>query len=374
MNDTSENSGKSLVGYFAAAGGVGLVTLALAPFHEHINSTTIALSLLLVVLLIATVFGSRPALVASLLGVFSFNFFFLPPVFTLTIADPQNWIAFFAFLAVALTVGQLSANVKRRAEEAERLYRELQSAFEKASRAEAFRQSEKLKSALLDAVTHDLKTPLTSIKASVTMLIEEQQQKAIHVTLEREERNELLEVIEEETDRLNAFVESMVEMARLEAGETNWRKKQTSVEEIISNSLQRAGSLTGEHKIKVTADENLPPLSVDSKAISEVVYNLIDNAAKYSPPDSTIEISVWRGGDKILFSVEDEGAGIAPENREKVFQKFYRANRNAKGFGMGLAIVRAIVEAHNGKIWVEDGRDRGSKFIFELPLMFDERD
>ena len=345
-----------------------MVTLALAPFHEHVNSTTIALSLLLVVLLIATLFGSRPALVASLLGVLCFNFFFLPPVFTLTIADPQNWIAFFAFLAVALTVGQLSANVKRRAEEAERLYRELQSAFEKASRAEAFRQSEKLKSALLDAVTHDLKTPLTSIKASVTMLIEEQQQKAIHVTLEREERNELLEVIEEETDRLNAFVESMVEMARLEAGETNWRKKQTSVEEIISNGLQRAESLIGAHEIKVTADENLPPLSVDSKAISEVVYNLIDNAAKYSPPGSTIEISVRREAENILFSVEDEGAGIAPENREKVFQKFYRANRNAKGFGMGLAIVRAIVEAHNGKIWVEDGREKGSRFVFELPL------
>lgn len=371
MNDDSENSGDNTKGYLAASGGVVLITLILAPFREHINATTIALALLLIVLLIATIFGSRPAFLASLLGVFSFNFFFLPPVYTLTITDPQNWIALFAFLAVAITVGQLSAKVKKRAEESERLYRELQRAFEKASRAEAFRQGEKLKSALLDAVTHDLRTPLTSIKASVTMLIEEQEENSIHVTLEREGRGELLEVINEETDRLNTFVESMVEMARLEAGAMNWRKIQTSVEEIISNSLQRAESFTAHHKIEIKAEENLPALSVDSKAISEVVYNLLDNAAKYSPVNSTIEISIRRDSAKILFSVEDEGSRIAETEREKVFQKFYRADRTAKGFGMGLAIVRAIIEAHNGKIWIEEGRI-GSRFIFALPLNIDE--
>jgi two-component system sensor histidine kinase KdpD len=370
MSDFSGNQA-NITGYLAAFGGVALITSLLAPFREHFNTTTSALALLLVVLLIATIFGRRPALVASLLGVLCFNFFFLPPVHTLTIADPQNWVALFAFLAVAVTVGQLSAKVKKRAEEAERLYRELQAAFEKASRAEAFRQGEKLKSALLDAVTHDLKTPLTSIKAAVTMLIEEQQEKAIHVTLEREERSELLDVINEETDRINTFVESMVEMARLEAGETTWRKKQTSVEEIIGNSLQRAETLTARHKIVVKAEENLPLLSVDSKAITEVVYNLLDNAVKYSPPGSAIGISVWRDGDKILFSVEDEGVGIAAENRERVFQKFFRADRRTKGFGMGLAIVHAIIEAHSGKIRIEDGK-KGSKFVFELPLKFDE--
>ena len=373
MNQIPANSEYDLKGYFAAFGGVALLTFVLALFRDHINVTMVALTLLLVVLFVATIFGSRPALVASIFGVFCFNFFFLPPLYTLTIADPQNWIALFAFLAVAVTVGELSAKVKRRAEEAERLYLELQSAFEKASRAEAFRQSEKLKSALLDAVTHDLKTPLTSIKASVTMLIEEQERDAIHVTLERESRNELLEVINEETDRLNSFVESMVEMARLEAGETLSRKKRTTVEEIIANSLQRAARFKTTHNFTVEIEENLPPLSVDSKAISEVFYNLLDNAVKYSPRASEIEISARRGAeDRILFAVEDEGGGIAPEMREKVFQKFYRGDdRNAKGFGMGLAIVRAIVEAHNGKIWIEDGR-KGSRFVFNLALEIDE--
>lgn len=362
---------KSFIGYLIAVSGVISVTFILTPFREQINSTIVALSLLLIVLFVATIFGSRPALLASLLGVFSFNFFFLPPLYTLTISEPQNWIALFAFLVVAITVGQLSAKAKRRAEEAERLYGELQNAFEKASHAEAFKRSEKLKSALLDAVTHDLRTPLTSIKASVTMLLEEHEQDSIHVTLEREGRGELLEVINEETDRLNTFVESMVELARLEAGDTLRRNSQISVEEIISNALQRAENLTVDHHVDVEIEVGLPRISVDSKAVAEVVYNMLDNAAKYSPVKSKIEIKVNKLVNVLRFSIEDEGKRIALAEREKVFQKFYRADKTGKGFGMGLAIVRGIVEAHDGKIWIEDGR-AGNKFVFDLPLQNDE--
>lgn len=362
---------KSFISYLAALSGVISVTAILIPLREHTNSTIVALLLLLVVLLVATVFGSRPALAASLLGVFSFNFFFLEPLHTLSVSEPQNWIALFAFFVVAITVGQLSAKAKRRAEEAERLYEELEDAFEKASQAEALRQSERLKSALLDAVTHDLRTPLTSIKASITMLIEEHEQDSIHITLEREGRGELLEIINEEADRLNVFIESMVELARLEAGEIAWRKSDINAEEIIANTLQRAENLIQDHDVKVEIEENLPKISVDSKAIAEIVYNLLDNAVKYSPRNSTIEIKIGRIDDKIRFSVEDEGKGIAKAEREKVFQKFYRADKTTKGFGMGLAIVRGIVESHGGVIWIESGKS-GSKFVFDLPLKTDE--
>jgi K+-sensing histidine kinase KdpD len=153
-------------GYFLAVLGIAGVTASLGPFHAQINSTTVALSLLLIVLFVATGWGSWPAYVASVLGMLSFNFFFLPPVYTFTIADPQNWVALAAFLVTAVTAGKLSALAKHRTEEAEagrreieRLYYELQAAFERASQAEALRQSEQLKSALLDAVTHDLRTP-----------------------------------------------------------------------------------------------------------------------------------------------------------------------------------------------------------------------
>jgi two-component system sensor histidine kinase KdpD len=357
--------------YALAVIGLAILTWGMYTLGNHINPITVALVFLLLVFFTATVFGSKPGLFASVLAMLCFNFFFLPPIGTFTISDWENWIALFAFLIVAITAGQLSAKVRQRAEEAERLYQELQAAFEKASHAEALRRSEKLKSALLDAVTHDLRTPLTSIKASVTMLIEEHEQDPIHLTLEREGRGELLEVINEETNRLNDFVESMVELARIEAGEFDLRKTGSEVEEILSNALQRAESLTANHRIKIIAEENLPAISVDSKAIAEVIYNLLDNATKYSPENSTIEIRVWRAVDKIRFSVEDEGKGIAKPEREKVFQKFYRADKTAKGFGMGLAIVRGIVEAHDGRIWIEDSA-MGSRFVFELPLKFDE--
>src|SRR5215468_6006752 len=163
------------IGVFAAVLAIVLVTVLLLPLRETVNSTTIALVQLLVIVLVATFFRRWAALTASVLAAFSFNFFFLPPYGTLTIAEPQNWVALFVFLAVALTVGNLSAMSNRRRIEAERLYKELEEAFEIASEAEGLKRSEKLKTALLDAVSHDFRTPLTSIKASVTMLIDDNQ-------------------------------------------------------------------------------------------------------------------------------------------------------------------------------------------------------
>lgn len=358
---------KNLSSYALAIVGLGSLTALMAAFANHISPVTVALVFLLFVLFIATVFGSRPATFASVLAMLGFNYFFLPPVGAFTIADPENWVALIAFLVVAVTTGQLSAKVKQRAEEAERLYTELRAAFEKASQAEAFRQSERLKSALLDAVTHDLRTPLTSIKASVTMLIEENQSEALHATLEPHGREDLLEVIDEETDRLNNFVESMVEVARIEAGAADWHKTPCAVDEIIADAVRRAENLIAGRQLKIKLEENLPLITADSKAISEIVYNLLDNAVKYSPDKSKIEIQAKKTDDKIRFSVEDEGRGIVETEREKVFQKFYRADKTAPGFGMGLAIVRGIVEAHDGRIWIEAGRI-GSRFVFNLPI------
>src|SRR5216117_112347 len=148
--------------------------------QPHANLTTTALVLVLVVTVSAIAWGSGPALITALLSVFCFNYFFIPPIHTFTIAEPQNWIAFVVFVATAVAVGQLSSRARNRAEEAEarrieieRLYRQLTEAFDRASEAETLRRSEQLKTALLDAVTHDLRTPLTSIKASVTTLLDE---------------------------------------------------------------------------------------------------------------------------------------------------------------------------------------------------------
>lgn len=380
-------SDRKWTGYLVAGLSVGALTLILKLLGGHVNATTVSLALLLNVLFIATRWGSLPALLASVLAMLCFNFFFLPPSGTFNIAATDNWIALIAFLITAVTAGQLSASVKRRAEEAEsgkreigRLYAELREAFERASHAEALRQSEKLKSALLDAVTHDLRTPLTSIKASITTLLDEVRGDP-PLTLDGESRLEMMEVIDEESDRLNRFINGLIELARIEAGELQLRRRWGVVDEIISAALTRAEPITRQHRIELEVEQELPGVRVDESAVSEVVYTLIDNAVKYSAQGSRIRISAQRAGnDLIQMTVEDEGRGVAPDLRERVFDKFFRATRDGDvsttqptGTGMGLAIAKGIVEAHGGKIWIESAKGgKGTRVVFTLPIGDDE--
>jgi K+-sensing histidine kinase KdpD len=379
---------KSWTGYCIAAAGIAAVTAVLKLSIGRINATTVALAFLLVVLFVATWWGARPAVAASLLGVLCFNFFFLPPFGTLHVASPDNWIALTAFLITAITVGQLSAHAKRRTEEAdagrreiERLYEELRDAFERASHAEALKQSEKLKSALLDAVTHDIRTPLTSIKASVSTLLEEQHARTFDgrtVTLDVETRQEMLEVIDEESDRLNRFVEGLVELARIEAGEMHLRRRWGAIDEILTAALNRAEPLTRNHRVTVRIEDEIPAVQVDPRAVAEVVFTLLDNAAKYSPVGTNILVAAERAERQMIkIVVEDEGQSIPVDLRERVFDKFFRATRDGdtrdsrqpQGTGMGLAVAKGIVEAHGGRIWIEDGRENvGTRVVFHLPI------
>jgi K+-sensing histidine kinase KdpD len=352
---------------------------------NHINSTTMALAFLLVVLFVATRLGARPAVFISILSMLLFNFFFLPPFGTFTITNSDNWVALGAYLLTAVTVGQLSARAKHRAEEAEagrheieRLYKELQSAFEAASLAEGLRRSERLKSALLDAITHDIRTPLTSIKVSVTTLLAElQSTKEGIATLTEADRREMLEVIEEETDRLNQFTESLIELARIETGEMHIQPRWGALDEIIAAALERAKPLTRNHEIEVLLEDKLPEVQVDGRAVAQVVYTLIDNAVKYSQAKTYIHISAYREeSDLVRLMVEDHGRGIPRELRERVFDKFFRAMQDNEqghtqpsGTGLGLAIARGIIEAHNGHIWIEGGRDGvGTRVVVRLPI------
>lgn len=378
--------GKVWAGYAAGFVGIAAATCVLKLFGGQVNPTTTALGFLLVVLFVATAWGSRPAVFTSLLGVACFNFFFLPPFGTFAIRNPDNWVAFFAFLITAFTAGQLSARATRRAEESdlakqeiERLYYQLQDTFERSSQAKALKQSERLKSALLDAVTHDLRTPLTSIKASVTTLLSELyavERNESGALLGNEGRKELLEIIDEEADRLDRFIEGLTKLARIDAGEMYLRRRLCSIDEIITAALKRAEPRTRGHQIEVWIEDELPPIKVDEPAIAEVIYTLVDNAAKYSPPQTPIRIRATPHDDgTILLSVEDEGPGIRADMRERVFEKFFRAmrdgdigDRKSAGTGMGLAIAHGIVQAHGGRLWIEDAAGHpGAKFVVALP-------
>lgn len=367
-------------GYVAGLAGVAFCVIVLLPFRASINSTPVALSLLLIVLFTAAQYGSIPAITVSVASVLCFNYFFLPPYGTLTIADPQNWAALAAFLVTALIAGRLSAGAKRRAEEAEKkqreielLYEQLKQMLEKAHEADVMRHSEQLKSALLDAVTHDLRTPLTSMKAAVTTLLAGSSES--WSGLDEEGRREMLDVINAEIDRLNHHLEGLIEIAKIEAGAMEPRRVWTSMDEIVSNSLARASVITSNHNVKIQIPENLPLVRVDEKGISEVIYLLLENATKYSASGSQILLAVQAVNPGVQVLVEDHGIGIPVELREKVFDKFFRGSAEpqhaalAVGLGMGLAIARALVEAHGGRIWIEDATGgRGTRVCFTIPV------
>jgi len=233
-------------------------------------------------------------------------------------------------------------------------------ALEDASQAEAARQSEVLKSALLDSLAHDIKTPLTSIKAAVTSLL----------GATGGAGNELLTIINEEADRLNHLAAEVVAMARIEAGKLHLDKQPTSIADLISGALaELPGSLKGRPFV-VRVPENLPPAGVDLEFVQQVVKQIVENALKYSPEGTPISISAEQKGGKIVIGVGDRGPGIEENERGRIFDKFFRGRRHrfeTKGTGMGLAIAKGIVEAHGERIWVESEPGQGSVFYFSLP-------
>ena len=361
-----------------AVGAVVLITGMLLPFRQFLNSTEIALTLLLLVLFSSTLFGSRAGLASATAGIVSFNFFFLPPFYTLAISDAENWVTFGAFILTAVIVGQLSGYARRRAEESElrqakieRLYDELKGAFDQASDAEAVRRSEKLKSALLDAVTHDLRTPLTSIKASVTTLLDEPPDGR----LDDESRKEFLEIIDEETDRLNSFIEGMVGIAKVEAGAIDVRRSPSSIDEIVTNAVERAGAQIAGHTLELDIAPDIPSINLDAASLSQVVFTLLDNAAKYAPAGSRMRLSARpTTASKLRIVVEDQGPGIPRLDRDRVFEKFTRlgdqdVQASGGGLGLGLAIAKGIIESQGGRIWIEDGSgDFATRIVCEVPM------
>jgi two-component system sensor histidine kinase KdpD len=330
-----------------------------------INAVAAAPVLLLTVLLIARALGTGPALLASTCASLGFSYFFLAHV-GFGIEDPNDWAAFLTFTVTAIVVGELAARAERRQIEAEegrreieQLYQQLGAAFERASEAEAARRNEQLKAALLDALTHNLRTPLTAIKASVTALIGSGPS-ALTSGISQEGRSELLQVIDEESDRLNRFIEALAAADRPDSSSQPPSVRSTDLAAMVSDAVARAETVTRRHNIEVALDDRLPRLSVDRAAVTEVIYILLDNASKYAPPGTAIRITaVAESRRRVRVSVTDEGPGIPPELREQVFVKFFRIpgrepfDARRRGVGLGLPIARRLVEAQAGRIWIE---------------------
>ncbi|HEY3768742.1 MAG TPA: DUF4118 domain-containing protein [Candidatus Angelobacter sp.] len=360
-------SGRWPVRYLIATIAVALPITALERLRPELSQTSIALILVLPVVLIAVTQGRGPALYASVLVGLSFNFFFIGPFYSFRINRPEDVVAFLVFGSTAILVGQLSSRLEKRVLLTEEQRKELvhvRAEFERAAaqaaQTDALRKSEQLKTALLDAVTHDLRTPLTSIKAAITTIRTE--------PVTPEVQRELFEVIEQESDRLNHFIQGMMDLAKLEAGEITLASRNVAADEIVEDALLRAEPLLAGHAVEVAVADGLPALQVDPRLISQVIFTLLENAAKYANAAARITISVQQNENNICFAVSDDGPGISPALRSQVFEKFFRANPKA-GLGMGLAIARGIVQAHGGRIWIEDGLGgRGVSVQFQISM------
>jgi len=359
--------------YGLALGSVAVAVAVLELLGSGVNAPIAAQVLLLVLIIDGSLFGTGPAIAASIGAAAGFSRYFVTPT-GFAFGDRGDWAQLLSFIILAVVVGELAARAERRAREAQegrqeiaRLYQELEGAFDHASEAEALRRNERLKAALLDALTHNLRTPLTSIKASVTALIAPGRD----AVLSREGRDELLHVIDEETDRLNRFIEGL---SAADTGAQPLTPKPVGVEEIIRVSLARAETLTRDYHVQVAFTGTLPTLSVDAASITEVLYILLDNASKYAPPGSAIRVAALPASDRqVELSVADDGPGIPAEARSQVFDRFFRVpgtqsyDPRRKGIGLGLSIARRLVEAHGGRIWIDDASSSGTTVRFTVP-------
>jgi two-component system sensor histidine kinase KdpD len=363
--------------YAAASVAIAVVTLLALP---PINAGTAAPALLLVVLIVARFWGIGPSLFAAAAAAASYSYYFLPPA-GFWIEDVRDWISFITFIVTAVVAGELSARAERRRQEAqagrqeiERLYQELQQAFDRASELEAARRNERLKAALLDALTHNLRTPLTSIKVAVTALLAAGSWTE-GSTLPREDRHELLSVIDEESDRLNRFIEGLSTPERVD-GSQSPQLRAVRLDDVVRVGLMRAETLTRDHRVVVEVADDLPSVSVDPAAVAEAVYILLDNASKYAPTGTTITLRASaEGAEHVRIVVADQGPGIAPELRERVFEKFYRVpsreshDPRRAGIGLGLPIARRLIEAQTGKVWIETPPGgKGTAVVMTLPV------
>ena len=471
----------SIVRYSISTASAAVI-VAVYFFRLHVNETTVALTFLIGILLVAANWGLRHSIYLSILSSAAFNFFFLPPVLTFTVGDGRNWVALLAFLVTGIVASQLAERARREAKisrrrqrEAERLYEfsqqmlvtgnvidllnvlpqmiavtfnlagaavylrekdriyrsspdymdvtaaelrdaaftrdhrydearavtlvpillgtrpigavgitgnrtspealdavcglaaiaiERAGAVETLTRVQASRESERLRNALLDSVAHELRTPLTSITAAVTTLRSEP-------ALDAEQSGEMLQVIEEEAARLDRLVGQAMEMAELDANDIKLDLRMHSMREAVDLALEAVQGPLKNHPLELRLPDTLPPVQMDLERIAKVLQHLLENAAKYSTEGSPIFISAEVSRGQLVTSVADRGAGVDDFERMMIFDKFYRGQGQryrVQGTGMGLAIAKAIVEAHGGSIDVTSQPSQGSVFSFYLPL------
>jgi len=477
----------------AAALGVGFV------LQQYLNVLNIALVFLTAILISAVTYGLLPSLYACVISVLAYNFFFLPPLYTFTIADPENVVALFFFLIVAVIASNLAARTRSQAVSARGRARTTEELFafsrklagigkledllwatvyqialmlsvrvvlllpvgdgiavragyppedeldeadlaaarwswehnraagrgadtlpgarrlflplrtgrgpvgvlgidrdqpgplltpdgrrlldaladqvavaieritlaEDIDRARVLAETERLRAALLTSISHDLRTPLASIIGAMTSL------RSYGDAYDKASREELMATIQSEAERLNRFIGNLLDMTRLESGAIQLNPEMIDAGDVIGTALHRASKILADHRLEIDIDPRLPMLRLDYLLFEQVLFNILDNAAKYAPPESLVRVSARRENGFVVFRIEDEGPGIPQNDLERIFDKFYRVHaqdRQRAGTGLGLAICRGFVEAMGGTIAAGNSGARGGVFTIRIPV------
>jgi two-component system, OmpR family, sensor histidine kinase KdpD len=335
--------------HLLALGAVAVTLVVVGALDEAVPGLqTLVLLYVVPITVAATRWGFGPAITAALASALGHDVLFIEPVGSLTIARADEALGLVLLLFTALVTSQLAVMARRGAD--------------RAREAEVARRSDALKTALLRTVSHDLRTPLASIKASVSGL----RQPEAHYT--EDDRAELLAAIEEEADRLTRLVSDLLDASRLEAGVLTPDRREYDLAELIDAVVRRLQPTIGDRPLTIEIPELLPPVAYDYTQVDRIVTNLLENAAVHTPAGSPLAISVRPADDEIRVEVTDHGPGVPPEDRERLFRPFERGRTSARGSGLGLAIARGFTEAHGGRIWIEEVPRGGARFVFTLPV------
>jgi two-component system sensor histidine kinase KdpD len=326
---------------------VGLVTGAVFALRPVAPVLSLGVLYVFAVLPVAVLWGLRYAIPVSLASMLAFNFFFLPPVHTLALRDSENWVALTVYLVTAVVVSELAAASRRRAEETERLGRA-------AVEAEALRRSDQAKTAVLRAVSHDLRSPLTSIRAATEAL------QSGSLELAGAEREDLLETIRVEARRLERLVLNLLDLSRLEAGAARPRPELWTVDGLLARVLDALGP--GSERVRFAAT-GLPPVRVDGTQLERVLVNVLENALKFSD-GAPVDVLADSQGAEVFVRVLDRGPGLDADDRERIFEPFEHGVEG--GTGLGLSIARGFAQANGGRLWAEPSAAGGS-FVLALP-------
>jgi K+-sensing histidine kinase KdpD len=359
-------------GTFVGCASAVVVALAFWPFRRHIGDVTVAVALIAPVVVAGVVGDRRAAVVTALLATVLVDVMFIAPVGSPRVALERDAVTLLVFVVVALVTGTVvsyEASRRRaeseRADELARMHADLERTIAERDRLEeetrrlaVLEEVDRQRAALLRTVSHDLRTPLGTILSIATDL-------QAGTEYDDETRALLLDLVVRETERLDRIVTNLLSFSRIEAGAFAPELEAADLADIVRDATNRLHTMFSDCDLVVDVPDDLPPIKVDYTQIDLVVTNLLDNAARHAPPGSTVTIRARANRDYVSFDVIDEGPGIGERAREHLFTPFVSGRGST---GVGLAICRAIVEAHDGTIRFDDAERAGGHFVVDLPL------